>query len=92
MTNGVRKSIEDRENKLSSVHDKTLFIGDVGLQNFGENENLFLIQADIYELPFAENTFPFIYSLGVLQHTPDVKKSFDSIVKFLQSGGSICVD
>ena len=65
---------------------------DAAFQNFGENGNLFLIQADIYELPFAENTFPYIYSLGVLQHTPDVKKSFDSIVKFLQPGGSICVD
>ena len=65
---------------------------DAAYKNFGENENLFLIQADIYDLPFAENTFPYIYSLGVLQHTPDVKKSFDSIVKLLQPGGYICVD
>ena len=65
---------------------------DAAYNNLGENENLFLIQADIYDLPFAENTFPYIYSLGVLQHTPDVKKSFDSIVKFLRPSGLICVD
>ena len=35
-----------------------------------------VIQGDIYKLPFANNTFPFVYSLGVLQHTPDVANAF----------------
>ena len=43
-------------------------------KNFKNHPNLFVCQADIYELPFELMTFSFIYSLGVLQHTPDPKK------------------
>lgn len=65
---------------------------DAAYNNLKDYDNLFLIQADIYQLPFAEGIFPFVYSLGVLQHTPDAKKSFDSIVKFVKPCGFICVD
>ena len=54
--------------------------------------NLNVVQGDIYALPFGNASFDFIYSLGVLQHTPDVKKSFFSLIPFLKSGGKFCVD
>jgi ubiquinone/menaquinone biosynthesis C-methylase UbiE/uncharacterized protein YbaR (Trm112 family) len=65
---------------------------DAAYQNLQQYDNLVLLQADVYQLPFAREVFPYAYSLGVLQHTPDAKKSFDSIVKFVKPGGSICVD
>ena len=54
--------------------------------------NLHVVQGDIYALPFKLESFPFIYSLGVLQHTPDVEKSFAALPTMLQSGGQLCVD
>ena len=47
--------------------------------NLLKHENLYLVQADIY-------------SLGVLQHTPDVKLSFLSLLPVLKTGGKLCVD
>jgi ubiquinone/menaquinone biosynthesis C-methylase UbiE len=60
--------------------------------NLRNYPNLLVIQADVYQLPFAENTFDFIYSLGVLQHTPNVEKAFAALIPPLKSGGKICVD
>ena len=60
--------------------------------NLSEYENLHVVQADIYELPFLRSSFDYVYSLGVLQHTPNVKKSFLSLPTFLKPGGCICVD
>lgn len=61
-------------------------------RNFPNHPNLFVIQANIYELPFELESFSFIYSLGVLQHTPDPKKGFHSLPPLLKKDGKICVD
>jgi ubiquinone/menaquinone biosynthesis C-methylase UbiE/uncharacterized protein YbaR (Trm112 family) len=60
--------------------------------NFLNHPNLYLVQGDIYELPFELNAFSFIYSLGVLQHTPNPQKAFNSLPLFLKKDGKICVD
>jgi len=61
-------------------------------ENNGHNENLLIIQADIYNMPFKENFFNKVICIGVLQHTPDVKKSFMELVKVTQKGGNLVVD
>lgn len=58
----------------------------------GDKENVLFIQADVYSMPFRKETFDKVFSFGVLQHTPDVKKSFNSLLIPLKSGGSIVVD
>jgi SAM-dependent methyltransferase len=60
--------------------------------NFPFHPRLHLVQGDIYRLPFALGTFDFIYSFGVLQHTPDVERAFKSLVPQLKPGGRIAVD
>jgi len=60
--------------------------------NFLNHPNLHVVQGDIYELPFDLESFSFIYSLGVLQHTPNPEKAFNSLPQFLQKDGRICVD
>jgi len=60
--------------------------------NLKHNNNLHVVQADIYTLPFKPNLFNYIYSFGVLQHTPDVKESFFSLLKNTANNGKICVD
>jgi SAM-dependent methyltransferase len=65
---------------------------DAAKANLGASPRLHLMQADIYALPFAEESFDCIYSLGVLQHTPDVHRAFRSLVRYLKPGGQIVVD
>lgn len=65
---------------------------DACYENLKEYPNLHVIQGDIYKLPFANNTFPFVYSLGVLQHTPDVANAFACLPPLVEEGGKLCVD
>ena len=60
--------------------------------NLSHHPNLHLVQGDIYALPFVKDFFPIVYSLGVLQHTPDVAKSFAALPPHLQKGGLLVVD
>lgn len=60
--------------------------------NLGHHPNLYIVQGDIYALPFPKNSFPFVYSLGVLQHTPDVRRAFDALPAMVAPGGRLCVD
>jgi len=65
---------------------------DACYNNLKNYENLTVIQADIYELPFEPIFFDFVYSLGVLQHTPNVSEAFFALPKKLKKGGKICID
>ncbi len=66
---------------------------DACYNNLSHFPNFFVLQADIYSLPFVENSFDYIYSLGVLQHTPDVSKAFSNLPPLLsKNSGKICVD
>lgn len=60
--------------------------------NLGHHLNLHVVQGDIYALPFPNGAFHFVYSLGVLQHTPEVAKAFLALPPMLDAGGQICVD
>ncbi len=63
--------------------------------NFGSNghrPNLLIVQGDIYRMPFPRNAFDRVFCLGVLQHTPDVHKSFQQLPLYLKSGGCLAID
>ncbi len=62
------------------------------LENHGLRENLHVVQADIYQLPFRKRLFQRIFCLGVLQHTPRPKESFLNLVTYLQNDGHIAID
>ena len=47
--------------------------------------------ADAEALPFPDNAFDFIYSWGVLHHTPDMVKAINEVYRVLKPGGSFCV-
>lgn len=63
---------------------------EVAYQNLLEYPNAHIVQADITRLPLKP-LFDHVYSVGVLHHTIDPKKSFQSIVKLLKSEGSVSV-
>ena len=56
------------------------------------NPNLLVVQASIYEIPFKDFYFDKVFCFGVLQHTPDVKKSLIKISEKLKKGGDIAID
>jgi 2-polyprenyl-3-methyl-5-hydroxy-6-metoxy-1,4-benzoquinol methylase len=42
----------------------------------GPNQNLRVVQTDIYHIPFKRASFDRVFCYGVLQHTPDPKRRF----------------
>jgi SAM-dependent methyltransferase len=60
-------------------------------RNIGSRENVNIAQADIFELPFRDGTFDFIFSTGVLHHTPSTKAAFDCLPKLLRKNGTIAI-
>ena len=60
--------------------------------NLKEHPNLHVVQGDIYALPFAPEALSFVYSLGVLQHTPNVANAFAALPPMVCKGGKLCVD
>jgi SAM-dependent methyltransferase len=60
--------------------------------NLGPHPRLNVVQGDIYHLPFKSGSFDITYCLGVLQHTPDIKKAFMALPDQLKPGGRLVVD
>lgn len=68
-------------------------IDGVGLGQAGTSlagyENAHFVQADLFRLPFRRGVFDFIYSLGVLHHTPAPRAAFLDLSGLLKAGGRI---
>jgi len=65
---------------------------DACYKNLRHYPNLHVVQGDIFALPLIKNGFPFAYSLGVLQHTPNVEAAFAALPPVIADGGKLCVD
>ncbi len=65
---------------------------DACAQNLAGRDRLHVVQADIYALPFAPERFDFVYSFGVIQHTPDVQRTVASLVRQVRPGGRLALD
>ncbi|HMF61124.1 MAG TPA: methyltransferase domain-containing protein, partial [Vicinamibacterales bacterium] len=44
--------------------------------NLGDRPNVDVIQADVFHLPFRDDIFDRIFSIGVLHHTRDTREAF----------------
>ncbi|MGE3820745.1 MAG: class I SAM-dependent methyltransferase, partial [Isosphaeraceae bacterium] len=53
--------------------------------------NVALTRGDLLRPPFQEERFDHIYSLGVLDHTPDPRAAFLALARLLKPGGRIVV-
>lgn len=65
---------------------------EANFRNNGPHERLKLFRASIYDLPFEKSSFDFVFCLGVLQHTPDFKKSVQCLIEMVKPGGELVVD
>lgn len=60
-------------------------------RNLGGRVSVHIAQASIFALPFAEEVFDFIFSIGVLHHTPDTRSAFERLPRLLKPGGKIAI-
>ena len=63
---------------------------EVAAKNLADRETT-IFQADVFKLPFAPGSFDYIYSIGVLHHTPDCEQAFKALPKLLKPGGRIAI-
>lgn len=63
---------------------------EVAAKNLKDREAVFF-QADVFALPFAPESFDYIYSIGVLHHTPDCERAFKVLPSLLKPGGTIAI-
>ena len=68
------------------------FAVEANYKSNGDKENVFIVQGDIYKMPFRRNYFDKLFCIGVLQHTPDPHKSFMSLPQFLKKDGKLVID
>jgi SAM-dependent methyltransferase len=87
-----RVILEQTSARLWSVDYSTAV--EANLRNNGRiaPERFNLVQASIYDLPFADASFDKVVCLGVLQHTPDFEASVRALVAKARPGGEIVVD
>ena len=53
--------------------------------------NVLLVQGNILEPPFRPGTFDYVYSVGVLHHTPDCRMAFKRSAALVAPGGRFSV-
>jgi ubiquinone/menaquinone biosynthesis C-methylase UbiE/uncharacterized protein YbaR (Trm112 family) len=64
---------------------------DAAMETLNSRDNVHLVQASIYELPFKKERLDAIYCIGVIQHTPEPLKVFHSFARVLKKGGRLAV-
>jgi SAM-dependent methyltransferase len=64
---------------------------DAAFRHLGQLDNVHLIQADIFSMPFRNETFDLAYSIGVLHHTPDPREAFARVAATVKKGGGLAI-
>ncbi len=65
---------------------------EVNIENFPVSDKHIVIQADINDMPFADESFDVVICLGVIQHTADSEKTIEDLYKLVKRGGSLVID
>lgn len=61
-------------------------------QNFKDQNNYCVCQANVYDLPFKEDSFDYVCCIGVVQHTPDPERTIETLAKYVKKGGMLLID
>jgi len=54
-------------------------------------DSVHVLQTNIFNLPLPRGAFDFIYSIGVLHHTPNTRRAFARLLPLLKPGGRIAI-
>jgi len=64
---------------------------DVAYKHFGASPFLHIVQASVFNLPFREQLFDFVYSHGVIHHTFNTRKALEGLSRFPRIGGRLYI-
>lgn len=64
---------------------------DVAAANLAAFPNVQVVQADIFNLPFAGRTFDAVFSIGVLMCTGNAREAFASLARVVRPGGACSI-
>ena len=65
---------------------------EVNIENFPVSDKHIVIQADINDMPYADESFDIVLCMGVIQHTPSPEQTIESLYKLVKKGGSLVID
>lgn len=65
---------------------------DASAENNRTYPNVTFLQCDIFDMPFKNGAFDFVFCHGVLQHTPDPERAFRALERKVRPSGRISVD
>ena len=65
---------------------------EVNIDNFPISDDHLVIQADINDMPYADESFDVVICLGVIQHTTDTEKTIEDLYKLVKKGGTLVID
>jgi 2-polyprenyl-3-methyl-5-hydroxy-6-metoxy-1,4-benzoquinol methylase len=65
---------------------------EVNTENFPVSDKHLVIQADINDMPFTDESFDVVICLGVIQHTTDTEKTIEDLYKLVKRGGTLIID
>ncbi len=65
---------------------------EVNIENFPASDNHLVIQADINDMPFSDESFDVVICLGVIQHTTNTEIAIADLYKLVKKGGSLVID
>jgi len=65
---------------------------DANYASNGARENVLIVQADVFAMPFRPHSFDRVFCFGVLQHTPNPARAFAALPSVLKPGGALCAD
>jgi SAM-dependent methyltransferase len=64
---------------------------EVAARNLRTLENVAIMKTDLRAMPFAPESFDFVFCLGVLHHLPDPAGALDSVLRHLKQDGRLLV-
>lgn len=76
---------------FSEVHSFDLSTSIDRAGSFLKDPRLVLSQASIFEIPYADQSFDFVYCHRVLQHTPDPERALRTLAKKVKPGGVLFI-
>jgi ubiquinone/menaquinone biosynthesis C-methylase UbiE/uncharacterized protein YbaR (Trm112 family) len=65
---------------------------DAARANLAGRGDIDFVQGDVYRMPFRDGVFDYVYCFGVIQHTPDPRQAFLSLLGPLRAGGKVAID
>jgi len=65
---------------------------EVNQENFPQSDRHMVIQADINDMPYADESFDLVICLGVIQHTPIPEQTIRSLYQLVKKGGWLVID